>query len=110
MPFKDPEKRRIYRMKWYSLHKESETAHVQRRKKEIKKWLWEYKKSLRCSICSESHPAIIDFHHVEGKKEKSIAQMITDGYSIENIKKELSKCIPLCANCHRKFHAKNNKL
>ena len=110
MPFKDPEYRRVYRRKWYKNNKKSEIAHVQRRKKDIKRWLWEHKKSLKCSICSESHPAIIDFHHKEGKKEKGVSQMLVDGYSIDRIKQELAKCDILCANCHRKVHSQNNKL
>ena len=109
MPFLDPEYR-VYRRKWYANNKKSEIAHVQRRKKRIKRWLWDYKKTLRCSICLESHPAIIDFHHRKGKKEKSISQMLTDGHSVNRIKQELTKCDTLCANCHRKTHFKNNKL
>ncbi len=105
MPFKNPEYRRLYRRKWYALNKKSEIAHVQRRKKQIKQWLWNYKKTIRCAICSESHPAIIDFHHKEGQKERNIAQMLTDGYSIDRIKQELLKCEVLCANCHRKIHS-----
>jgi len=97
-------------MLWYNKHKKSEIAHVQRRKKETRKWLWKYKNELKCSKCLEHHPAIIDFHHREGKKEKGVAQMIIDGYSIERIKQELSKCDVLCSNCHRKLHAQNNKL
>ena len=110
MPFKDLEKRKAYRRLWYKNNKESEKAHVKRRKKEIKSWLWEYKKNLKCSMCSESHPSIIDFHHKEGRKEKGVAQMIVDGYSKNRIKEELNKCEVLCANCHRKLHSQNNKV
>ncbi|MBU3913373.1 MAG: hypothetical protein KKB21_02830 [Nanoarchaeota archaeon] len=111
MPFKNPEDRRDYRRKWYARNRKSELIHVQRRKKEIKEWVWNYKKSLKCTICSQSHPAIIDFHHKAGKKDRSIAQMLTDGYSICRIKKELLNCEILCANCHRKIHfEERNKL
>ncbi len=108
MPFKDPEKRREYRREWYSKNKESEKAHVRRRKKEIKNWIVKYKDNLSCFECGESHRAIIDFHHKKGKKEKGISKMIAEGYSIERIKKELKKCIALCSNCHRKLHYKQN--
>ena len=106
MPFKDPEKRRIYRMKWYSENKESEIAHIRKRRKRIRQWLLDYKKSLECAKCKEKHPAIIDFHHDKGDKEKGISQMITDGHSIEKIKIEIQKCKILCSNCHRKVHFK----
>ena len=111
MPFKDPEYRRKYRRKWYARNKESEKAHVRRRKLEIKKWFKDYKKNLKCSKCSESHIATLEFHHKSKKnKENQIAIMVNDGCSIDKIKGEISKCQILCANCHRKIHYKNNKL
>lgn len=108
MPFKDPEKKREYRRKWYKENKISERNHVRRRKKEIKKWFHEFKSKLCCSKCGENHPAIIDFHHT-GKKENQVAQMVHWGYSIDKIKKELEKCQVLCANCHRKLHWRESK-
>ncbi len=109
MPFKDLEKRRQYRRKWYSENKTSEKQHVKNRKKAIKKWLQLYKKDLKCTKCPENHPATLDFHHHSGK-EFEIAYMVANGYSIERIKKELEKCDVLCSNCHRKLHHSNKKL
>jgi DNA-binding CsgD family transcriptional regulator len=44
-----------------------------------------------------------DFHHLDkAKKDFSIAQYST--VSWEKIKKELDKCIMVCANCHREIH------
>jgi len=106
MPYKDLEKRRECRRRWYSNNKESEKKHVKRRKREIKKWFDNYKLTLKCSKCSESHPSTLEFHHNIGNKEKGIAELTHNGYSIERIKKEMSKCIVLCANCHRKTHFK----
>ena len=106
MPFKDLEHRRKYRREWYSKNKESEKAHVQRRKTKIKKWFREYKVKLNCTICSENHPATIDFHHDKSNKEIGISKMIAEGYSIQKILSEIKKCKVLCANCHRKIHYK----
>lgn len=108
MSFKDLEKRRSYRRKWYSENKKSEIAHVRRRRK-IKGWLSNYKKCLKCEKCKEKHPAIIDFHHDKGNKEKGISRRIIDGHSIEKVKIEIQKCQILCSNCHRKIHFKNTK-
>jgi len=110
MPYKDREKRLECRRKWYSENKTSEKAHVQKRKNEIRLWFRKYKESLKCSNCTEAHPATIDFHHHSGEKEKNISKMVADGYSILRIKRELGKCKVLCSNCHRKEHFKNNKL
>jgi hypothetical protein len=46
----------------------------------------EYKKTLRCADCGQSHPATLDFHHLDPAKE------------------EIAKCVVLCANCHRIRH------
>jgi hypothetical protein len=110
MPYKDPEKKRECRRKWYANNKSSEKAHVKKRKIEIRNWFQKYKSSLKCSKCMESHPSTIDFHHNSRNKENNISKMVADGYSIERIKKEFGKCDVLCANCHRKVHFENNKL
>lgn len=110
MPYKDLEKRRECRRKWYANNKESEKAHVVRRKKEIRSWFEKFKKTLRCKKCGENHPATLDFHHKNSKeKDLGMGFMSYYGYSIERIKKEISKCIVLCANCHRKLHYTENK-
>jgi transcription elongation factor Elf1 len=107
MPYKDIEKRRECRKRWYANNKESEKNHVKKRKFKIKKWFESYKKNLQCTHCSENHPATLEFHHSMKNKEKSISDMIHNGYSIDSIKKEISKCVLLCSNCHKKEHYKN---
>jgi len=108
MPYKDPEKRREYRRKWYSKNKKSEKEHIVRRKKEIRKWFLEFRSKLKCTKCGENHPATLDFHHKKGIKENNITYMVYYGYSIERIKKEMEKCVVLCSNCHRKEHHKKS--
>ncbi len=110
MPYKDPEKRRECRRRWYHNNKESEKAHIKKRKKEIRNWFNEFRKTLKCEKCGEDHPATLDFHHAnKNEKEGGIAFMAFYGYSINKIKKEIEKCIVLCANCHRKEHYEENK-
>jgi hypothetical protein len=106
MPYKDLKKRRAYRREWYAKNKKSEKAHILRRKKEIRTWFEKYKSKLKCSKCYEDHIATLDFHHNMGKKEMNITKLVYEGYSIKRIKKEIEKCIILCANCHRKEHYK----
>ena len=110
MPYKDLEKKRECRRRWYLNNKSSEIAHVKRRKKEIRSWFNDHKKGLICSGCGEDDPVALDFHHILDEKEFGISKMVGDGYSKERIRKELEKCKVLCANCHRKIHSKNNKL
>ena len=103
MPYKDLDKRRECRRRWYANNKKSEKDYVKKRKNEIKKWFVEYKSHLKCSKCGEDHIATLDFHH-KGDKDKGINFMTHWGYSKDRIKKEVNKCIVLCANCHRKLH------
>jgi hypothetical protein len=59
-----------------------------------------------CISCGESDPVVIDFHHLDGsQKDKGISQMMNSSYSLNKIEEEISKCVCLCSNCHRKVHA-----
>ena len=110
MPYKNIEKKNACRRKWYAENRESEKAHVKRRKLGIRKWFWDYKSGLKCSKCGECHVATIDFHHKIGEKENGVSKMVADGYSIERIHRELEKCEVLCSNCHRKVHSEKSKV
>lgn len=101
MPFKSNAAERD----WYKRNKKKRYRLNRAHKIKVKNWLKEYKKTLSCARCSENHPACLDFHHVVGKK-MSVSVMAHAGWSIENVKLEISKCIVLCSNCHRKGHRK----
>lgn len=57
----------------------------------------------KCQICSYDRSlAAFDFHHVDPlEKDFSISSRMT---SWDVIRKELDKCVLLCANCHREVH------
>lgn len=97
MPYKSEEERRAWGKRWYSKHKDSIKRDVKKRKKLIREWLWERKELSKCEICSEKHPATLDFHHKHGK-EFLISHMMPMGYSTKRIQFELDKCQVLCAN------------
>lgn len=64
----------------------------------------EFKRSLSCVRCGESSTACLDFHHIDpARKEFSINAIRFTGW--DTVKKELSKCVCVCSNCHRKIHA-----
>jgi hypothetical protein len=73
------------------------------RRKNIRKWFIEYKNKLCCIKCGESRWYVLDFHHRD-EKETEIGDALMRGWSIKRIKKEIEKCDPLCANCHRELH------
>ena len=80
-------------------------ASKQKRKIENKEKLTQLKQKIPCSACAEYHPACcMDYHHLDSSvKEKGVSQMI-QGNSWQKIEEEISKCILVCANCHRKIH------
>lgn len=78
---------------------------VAKRRMEISAWFRSIKKLSHCLECGNSDPWVLDFHHLS-KKSKDVSTMVCQGYSIKAIEAEISKCIVLCANCHRKRHQK----
>jgi len=94
-----------YHKEWYLKNKKLRRKQLNDRKRIIREWLREYKKTLKCNRCPEDHPATMHFHHKDtSKKDLSIAQTVTWGWGKERILKEISKCEVLCANCHAKEH------
>lgn len=60
----------------------------------------------KCHFCGyKKCHAALDFHHIDGN-DKSFG-LSQDGLtrSWEKTRKELEKCILVCANCHREIHA-----
>ena len=65
--------------------------------------------AVSCSVCGyDKCFAAIDFHHIDpNTKEISISAAMQHKPTPEReavLKKELEKCIILCANCHREHH------
>jgi hypothetical protein len=57
-----------------------------------------------CVICNEKSKPCLEFHHLDPtQKEESVALLTSKG-SINKVVLEISKCVLLCANCHRKIH------
>ena len=59
-------------------------------------------KSSGCVKCGEKEQVCLDFHHL-GDKDRTIAQM--RGMGDDRVREEISKCVVVCSNCHRKIHA-----
>ena len=64
-----------------------------------------FKEHLQCTNCNENDSSCLDFHHTDPtQKEFSISKMVGKTGTFKLIT-ELEKCIILCSNCHKKFHA-----
>jgi hypothetical protein len=108
MPYKDPEvrkqKHREYSRKHYETNKERLIASEKLRKKSVRKQWVELKESVKCISCGFSHPAAIDFHHVNpSPSDRKIYELLRCN-NFNGALEEIKKCVPLCANCHRVHH------
>ncbi len=62
-----------------------------------------------CSICGEHDLACLDFHHVGGGRKKAwISRLVGRNATLARLDAEIATCVVLCANCHRKHHARKN--
>ena len=110
MPYKCREKQREhnrrYQAKWYKANKAARIALQKQYRKDARQWYNDHKRLYSCRKCGENHPAAIDFHHNDpAKKEMLLAYVVKHGWSKSRILAEIAKCTPLCATCHRIFHA-----
>lgn len=77
-------------------------------RKKVKKKLVEYKGGC-CEKCGyDKSIGALQFHHINpSEKDFTISGK---SYSFERIKKEVDKCIMVCANCHIEIHEEINTI
>lgn len=105
MAYKNKDKERKAKLRHYYNNKQQ---YIDRNKKTHEKlvlFLNNYKKNLHCLICKENESCCLDFHHLNPEQKITEIARLMKGGSLRKLKEELLKCIPLCANCHRKLHA-----
>lgn len=79
---------------------------VSKRRKKLRAMAAEYKGG-KCIICGyDRYIGALEFHHIDqdGKSFDLSSRGLTRSW--ERIKKEIEKCVLVCANCHREIHAK----
>ncbi len=101
--------------KWYQKNKENEEIKnkLYNRPKEKSKYLRnivnKVKEHYGCCLCGEKDNCCLDFHHLKSEtKNKNVSDWVK-AKSYEKTIKEITKCICVCANCHRKIHARKIK-
>lgn len=78
---------------------------VSRSRKELKRKAVEYKGG-KCEMCGyDKCIDALDFHHKEPSQKEFGVSKNTHNRKWEDIKKEIEKCMLLCANCHRELHS-----
>jgi len=105
MPHKDPEKRREWRRKpeVVARQAESDKRYYESKGKAVIERRRTLLSQFSCISCGESTPCAIDWHHLDDEtKSFNIATNMRRGE--DTWWDEILKCVPLCANCHRKLH------
>ena len=109
MPYKDREKQLEAQRKHYQDNKKKYRKNINKRKERNREYIHELKKN-GCSKCGyNEHPECLEFHHLVPSKKngkfENLSFAIRHKWKLEKIDEEVSKCILLCANCHRLLHA-----
>lgn len=105
MAYKDKEDQLACQRRWYSRNKETHIKNVYKRKTALRRWMSDFRKTLKCSVCPESEYCCIDLHHLDpDKKDFALTGKNVSDMSKERIIEEILKCVPVCSNCHRKIH------
>jgi uncharacterized membrane protein (UPF0182 family) len=109
MPYKSSENLRAYNRDYYQRNRKRLLKKQAEKNKRFfesrRKWLVEYKKTLKYVRCEESHPATLTFHHKQGsEKSFEIGNALVFKVSLKRLLSEIEKCEVICANCHAKEH------
>ncbi len=101
MAYKDIEKERAVKRRWYESHREVYRAKNRRKKEKLKVILREYK-AKPCADCGLEFPFyVMDFDHREGEIKHSSVSNLVAWMNVERLLAEIAKCDVVCANCHR---------
>lgn len=78
---------------------------VKKRRKQNKLELVEYCGGA-CADCGlRDVPEVFDFHHLDPASKEFTLGGAGGTFGMEKLKREVDKCVMLCANCHRRRHA-----
>ena len=95
---------RLQGQEHYERHTEAVRAKASVTKKKAReaaeRFVYEYLSYQTCADCGEYDFAVLTYDHVRGKKKMDISSMAAQGYSIEAIQEEMTKCQVVCFNCH----------
>ncbi len=100
---------KIFRKRHYDANKVNIVSDVKKHRRTKRNWFVKLREGLVCTRCGESHPATLDFHHIDpSNKEFTISHGVRSCFSGDRILKEMEKCIVICSNCHRRLHWDEN--
>jgi len=93
---------------WRKAHPEWKRRADSGRRFQSKQYVKKYLETHFCVDCGERDPDVLCFHHRKpGKKRYTIGAGWASGILPKSLIKEIRKCDVLCANCHRRRHARS---
>ena len=108
MPYKNPivraQKNAEANKRWYQKNKVKHKAGTAKNRKDYRALWVEFKETQECFMCGFDHPATIDFHHVIREGKLVVSTLVKNGSYSRAMEEVMTKCIALCANCHRILH------
>jgi hypothetical protein len=85
----------------------SSTLDARQRKRE---WVRRHKHERGCRECGHGTAAALDLHHSEPEtKTDAVGRLVSDGCTVRQLLREVARCAVLCANCHRRHHADEDR-
>jgi len=106
MPYKDIEKQRKAQRESSKRRAEKISSYQKGYRKEKRKWYFDLMETLGCNTCSETSSTCLEWHHLDpSNKLDNVAYLAHSNCAKQRILNEMEKCIVLCSNCHKKYHA-----
>lgn len=101
MAYKDIEKERACKRRWYEANREV-YRNKNRRKKELLRNIMREQKSKPCADCGGEFPFyVMDFDHREGEAKTAHVSRLVQRMNLQRLLDEIAKCDVVCSNCHR---------
>lgn len=78
------------------------------RRERCKESYQRFKLGRSCLVCGETEVCCLDFHHLDPSTKATNGRSmwyLAQRRDHRALREEIKKCIVLCSNCHRKYHA-----
>ena len=83
------------------LHRQQSAAAKRRRKAEARRWVADFLRDEACADCGLRDPLVLEFDHVQ-EKLSGVSILVSDGWSVDRITREVARCNVVCVNCYRR--------